>query len=135
MNIKKYMVLMVGGSVCLILIVAALVMLLGYRNEYKTVSDDLNVMSARLHRLQTRVPYPSEENVSLMQRNLSELHRFYDQLNERMRADQVKPEALEPAQFPLLLERAVRRLNQDAAKASGYLAGWVCVWVRSVCAG
>ncbi len=114
MNLKKNMVLVVGGAVSLVLILAALVLLLRFHSSYKKVNDELQGAVNRLAFLQSRDPYPSEVNVERMQKEVESLDAYYTNLCDRLRQTQIEPEPMEPSQFQLLMGRTLRRLTDQA---------------------
>jgi hypothetical protein len=70
MNWRKNIILVVGGGICLVLIVAAAFMLFRYRSSYAGVASQAQAAEQRLQQLNQRNPFPSEANVLVTQTNL-----------------------------------------------------------------
>ncbi|MFH0881183.1 MAG: Amuc_1100 family pilus-like protein [Lentisphaerota bacterium] len=115
MNFKKYMMLIIGGGVCLVLVIVEVVLLLQFHSAYRQVNDELQSSMSRLTTLYQRDPFPSVENVSLMNDRVKILQGFFDRLYVNLQEGQIEPEVLEPAQYPLLLEKIIRPLFTRAA--------------------
>ena len=108
------MVLVVGGGISLVLLVIALVVLLKFRGTYERVNAELQDNTARLNTLKQRDPFPSAENVSVVQTNREQLDNFFAEIYERLSKDQIEPRQLESAEFPLLLEKTIQKLIKHA---------------------
>ena len=67
MTFRKNMVLIVGGSIAGVLLLITLFMLFRFRSKYEGVNADLRASQQRLDSLYARDPFPSEENVLLVQ--------------------------------------------------------------------
>lgn len=118
MSVRKHLVLVVGGGVSLVLLIAAVIVLLRVNSRYGSVRDELAQQQRRLERLQARTPYPSPANVETLRTNIVIEGRFFTNLYTRLAAEQIEaPVDMEPAQFPLLMERVIRGLINKAAEA------------------
>ncbi len=110
------MVLLVGGGIALALLILALVFLMRARREYAGINGQLSAASDRLEQLNRRAPFPSAENVKLMEQNLQTLQDAAAVLYTNLLKGQIRPERIEAAEFAPLLERAAKRLYQRAAE-------------------
>ncbi|OQA26817.1 MAG: hypothetical protein BWY59_01254 [Verrucomicrobia bacterium ADurb.Bin345] len=110
--------LVITGGVVLVLAVVLGVMLFRFQSSYQQVRTDLKSTVARLDALYGRDPYPSEENVELVQSNLFVLSNYHQELVSVLKLGQVDPASMEPADFPQLLDRTIRRLY-DRAREQG----------------
>lgn len=117
MNWRKHLTLIVGGGIALILLVIALIFLLRAHDEFQRVNEELSQAMRRLERLTRRDPYPSPSNIQLSEENLAALRKAIQELQAILQRGQVRPEAIEAAEFAPLLERASKRLYQRAAEA------------------
>ncbi len=115
MNLKKNMTLIVGGAITLVLLIILLVLLLKFNSSYQQVNRQLQSAQQRLTILNGRDPFPSEENVSVVQANLAVLQDFFRTLMASLQQSQTAPKKMETAEFNLLLDRTNRRLYQRAA--------------------
>ncbi len=114
MKFKKHIVLIVGGSVALVAMVITLILLLRFHSSYQRVDSDLQAQMRRLDNLYQRDPYPSEANVLQVQTNLAVLQGYFDELFKSLRQGQIEPKQMEPAEFPLMLEKTIRKLSDRA---------------------
>lgn len=113
--LKKNMVLVVGGAISLLLALILVVVLIRVRSSYVRVQRELNLEQQKLVRLNQRDPYPSDENVEIIQTNYVVLQKFFRELMALLRQGQEEPRAIEPAEFPVRLDRTIRALWQKAA--------------------
>jgi hypothetical protein len=115
MNLKKNMTLIVGGAITLVLLIILLVLMLKFNSSYQKVNRQLQSAQQRLTILNGRDPFPSEENVSVVQTNLAVLQNFFHTLMASLQQGQAESRKLETAEFNLLLDRTNRRLYQRAS--------------------
>jgi len=107
MNLQKHLLLVVGGAIALLLIVAATYFLLRFRSEYVSVRSDLAASDQRLEQLHRRDPFPSEANVEMVRKNAERLKGFYGALGKFLLRGQVATASMEPAEFRQMLENSV----------------------------
>lgn len=117
MNWRKNMVLVVGGGVAALLIIGALVMLFRLQGGYGTVSSELESALSRIQQLNNRRPFPSRENIALVEKNLEIEKGAALELQAALQRGQLSPEAIEPAEFAPLLERVHKRMVKRAEEA------------------
>ena len=123
MTFRKNMVLIVGGSIAGVLLLITLFMLFRFRSKYEGVNADLRASQQRLDSLYARDPFPSEENVLLVQTNLGVLQVYFDKFYGELKGGQIEPLKMEPAGFPLLLSKTMERLRSRAAGVGVVLPG------------
>ncbi len=126
---RKYMVLVVGGSIALVLMVIVAVLLFKFRSEYARVQSELSASLSTMEQLHHREPFPSSENVERVRSNLAELDGYLETMLSALSAEQVEPEEMERAAFPAEIERTARRLRslaseQDVTLAEGMAFGF-----------
>ena len=129
MNWRKHMVLMAGGGVALVLLIASLVFLVRFQRQYGATTRELESAYQRLQQLNNRNPFPSAENVDKIRLNLEELRKQAAQIRDVQVRSQIKGESMEPAEFAPLLEKSSRRLQQKAQESgvvlpSGFAFGF-----------
>lgn len=115
------MVLIVGGGAAAVLLIIALLMLFRFQRAYQRVNSDLKSAMSSLNRLYRLDPYPSEENVLLVQTNLTVLQGYFSELYASLRKSQIEPAKMEPAEFPLLLDKTIEKLRLRARAANTVL--------------
>ncbi|MBU0679781.1 MAG: Amuc_1100 family pilus-like protein [Verrucomicrobia bacterium] len=114
MNIRKHMTLVVGGAICLLLFVVAVVFLFKFRGEYGQERSELKSALQKLDRLNRREPFPSQSNLEREADNLEVLKSYFANLRASLSSGEVTVETLEPAQFPSTLEQSIRRMVRVA---------------------
>lgn len=114
MNVRRHLALIVTGAISLVLVIILLVLLVRFQREYQRVHSGLHTAESRLQRLYERDPYPSEANVAVAQSNLVALQDFYTELCKTLKLGQIDPMDMEPADFPPLLDRTIKRLYERA---------------------
>lgn len=117
MNWRKHMVLMVGGGIALLLLIAALVVLFRFQGQYGATTQALESAKIRLQQLNARNPYPSDDNVRKTRANLSTLTAQALTMQELLQKNQINGDKIEPAEFAPLLEKTSRRLQQKAQES------------------
>jgi hypothetical protein len=114
MNMRKHMFLIVSGGICLVLLIAAIVLLLKGQAGYLEFDQQLQTAQTRLDALQRRVPFPSKENVRLVKQNHEDLSRFLNSWITDLRNEQVEPEKVEAAVFKRVMEKTINDLHEEA---------------------
>jgi hypothetical protein len=115
MNLKKNIVLVFGCGIALLLAIGAAVLLFLQISAASKAQSDLSASLAKLEQLNKRKPYPNNQNVALAAKNLEAMNSVLLDTQMRLRAGQVEPEQIERAQFPPMLEKTIRQLNEKAS--------------------
>jgi hypothetical protein len=132
---RKYMVLVVGGSIALVLILIVSALLFKFRGEYARVQSDLQSSLTTLERLHQRNPYPNRENVERIESNLIELEDYLDTLIASLSRQPVLVEDMERAAFPAAIERTASRLRALAREREVAVADTVAFGFQRYSAG
>ncbi len=114
---KKYLALEIAGLVILTALAAIGVKLSVAMRRYAAEKGEIQSVLNRKQQLDRRVPYPSAENVRRAEENYKDLLDAYNELNERLRARQIEPQAMQAADFMPLLERSLGSLRSRLAAA------------------
>ncbi|HMP72101.1 MAG TPA: Amuc_1100 family pilus-like protein [Kiritimatiellia bacterium] len=117
-NFKKHGVLLVGGGVCLVLLIVVSVILFRAMNDYQSVARDKQRAESRLNQLNQRDPFPSLENIEATRANLDVLNEQLSSLMKDLRRREFEIESIEPAQFAPMMERAYNRVAELATAAN-----------------
>lgn len=116
--LKKYLVLEICGVVILAALAVIGVKLVAAIRQYAVETGDLQAVVDRKQQLDRREPwYPSKENVEQEAENYKDILDSYNELNERLRARQIEPQTMQPADFMPLLENTLWRLRNQMAGA------------------
>jgi hypothetical protein len=115
MNIRKYMVLMVSGTVTAVLAGVLGFFLYRSASDYSSVNAELEANTRELNQLGNRMPFPNEENVAQAAKNLERIEAYFGSTMEFFLKGQYTPPAIEPARFPQFLSRAILSMNQLAS--------------------
>jgi len=113
-SFKKYMTLLIGGGVALLLIMVALFFLFKFRSEYDRVQMDLAGKQRTLTELHRRNPFPSPENVAKVHEDLRAIESYFNDFMASLAAKQVPSDRIERAQFPPMVAETVRQLQSLA---------------------
>lgn len=112
MSIRRHIGLIVTLSVCSVLCLILVILLFQFRSRYLEVRNGLRSAEQRLKTLNERAPHPSEANVQMVQSNLVLLSSFYKSTIQTLKLGQIDPEDIEPAAFPPILDRTIKRLYE-----------------------
>jgi len=116
MDWKRHTFLITSVSVLSVVACGVLYLLLQNRSAFNESKQKLEAAEGQLDRLRAGQPYPSPENVNVVDQNRKALAEFAGELRGKLRSGQVHPLEVEPAQFPL--EATFTRLNR-LARANG----------------
>jgi hypothetical protein len=111
---RKNMPLIIGGAVVLLLVLGLGYFLFSVKSRY---SDDVAKLSSernKLQRLTSRTPFPSDENVQIMGRQLDIYEDYLDGLFASMSQGQTAIGAVDGDRFRRMLETVLRKLLNDA---------------------
>lgn len=114
MKIRTLVPLIVAGGVSAVLAVALALWVAGSVLRHREVSRDLTSTRAELRRLVDRVPFPSAENVERAATNQARIEAFFETTIAEFLSRTYIPPAMEPARFPILLQRAIGSMNLSA---------------------
>lgn len=112
MNIKKFLVLIVSGSVALVLAAVIGFFLSRYIARYRGIMTDLQAEVSHLNQLTRQPHFPNMENVKTAEHNLEVVQAAFTNILVALSTDTYEPPEIEQAQFPLLLTETIRQLNQ-----------------------
>lgn len=118
MNLKKHKLLTVSTVLFVVLLGAAVFFLIRFQSSYRSQKQELDSQRNRLASLNKRNPFPSEDNLEVLQSNTRQLEGSFSNLVNRLRNGQVEPLPLESARFPTLLARTASRIREGAAQAN-----------------
>ena len=117
MSLRGNRVLMIVGGVCATILIAEAVVLsvgiAGLSKSNKTVKQE----QWRLTRLLKRNPYPSAENVQVLEKNLDELEYRIGALTAEMKRDPFPRDAVEAAEFSARAQDVIERFRARAVRA------------------
>ncbi len=111
------MVLIVGGTLCLLILIAAAVFLWRSYREYRGARGELDSSFQRLESLYRREPYPSDANIRIVEKNRDLMCETLDQSLAGLRAKEITPKTMEAAEFPRLLGQVLTGLRDRASAA------------------
>lgn len=114
MKIRPFVPLIVAGGVSAVLAGVLVLWVAGTTLRHRGVTRDLDSTRAELRRLAAREPFPSEENVDRAATNQSQIEAFFERALSEFLERTYAPPAMEPARFPILLQRAIGSMNLSA---------------------
>lgn len=117
MNLRKNMVLLVGGGTAALLLLGTLVMLFRFQGGHREVSGQLESALSRLQQLNNRKPFPSPENIAAVEKVLDAQKSAATELQAALQRGKLTSESIEPAEFAPLLERVNKRIASRALES------------------
>lgn len=114
MNSKKYLALIVGCGIALLMAIGAAVLLVLSISSHGKSEAELKTAMNRLEQLNRRKPFPAQENVAAAQSNLVALKKTLGDVQQTLSHGQIEPDDIERAEFGPMLERTVKRLRSTA---------------------
>ena len=115
---RKYMPLMIGGGVILLLAMGLIYLLFRAEGRYADGFAGLASVQNQLQRLTSRAVFPSDGNVQSMRKQLAIYQEYLDGLKSAMKKGQPTTEAITRDRFRQLAEEKLRTLVDDARKKS-----------------
>lgn len=115
---RKYIPLLVGGLVALLLALILGYWLFSAWGHYQEENSALAQSGTRLTRLTGRPTFPSTNNVETLTRQVSIYDEYLEGLYQAMSEGQRPPEPINRDRFRQLLEQTLRRLVQTARAKS-----------------
>ncbi len=114
MKIRSFLPLIVAGAVSLGLAIVLGLWVAGSVIRHRQVARELESTRTELRRLVGRVPFPSVENVERAATNQARIEAFFETTMAEFLKRTYTPPAMEPARFPILLQRAIGAMNLSA---------------------
>lgn len=114
MKSQQHLSLWIVCGVAAALALVAVVFLVRFNAQYRAVAGDLKSSLARLAQLHGRKPYPNEDNIRLSQEKLDLKTALFEQIRRSLAVRQFVSPPIEPAEFPLRLQRARGELTRVA---------------------
>jgi hypothetical protein len=111
MNWKKHLSLVIGGAICVVLLVAAVALFVIEQRHFAAAAGELKTAKDKLAKLDGRAPFPSPPNVEAVRTNLTQIQGTFEQLGAELAKGQVGSQAIEPAQFQNVLEGTLGQLR------------------------
>jgi hypothetical protein len=117
MMVRSYRVLLFGGGIGVIFLIIALVFLFRANTNYQQQRKILNRQYRRLAELNTRNPFPSEENVVREKQNLERLECQIDEMTVKLARDPFPENAVDAADFSARAQDVIEQFGKQAAEA------------------
>lgn len=117
MNFRKHKVLIIGGGIGMVLLLAALVFLYRSASAYRTQDRAIDRQYRRLAELNARNPFPSVENVEQLEKNLARLDQHNHALADTLGRDPFPPDVIEAAGFSAMAQSVIERFRRRADEA------------------
>ncbi len=116
-SFKKHLVLTICAAVALVALVVIGLKLYTSTRRYNVEKRELKAIVEHKEQLDHRSPYPSLENVQRETENYKEILDNYNELNEKLRARQIEPQAMQSVVFMALLEKSLRQIGRQLSAA------------------
>ena len=114
-SLKKYLWLVIGGAVGLVLLIVACIFLFLHIQQYRSDTSSADDEQNRLDLLQKRpLAGPTEENVQIISTNNLALENCLKKILAQLRQSQVEPRKMQPVDFNSYLKSTIDQMNDDA---------------------
>lgn len=118
MNLRKNKLLIIGGGVCGLLLLAEAVFLALAIARFNREKRDLNGSYRQLEKLHSRQPFPSEGNTKVARENLDRLEYEVGELAAALMRDPFPLDAVEAADFSARAQDVIERFRKRAEQAA-----------------
>ncbi len=116
MKIKKYLPLIVAGCIVVLLLAVEVFLLVRLQSRHASIRRDLSTADSNIRSLARRDPFPSEENVEILQSNLESMTDQLEELQAWMMEGQIDFQELRvPNDFMIKLASDLRDLRARAS--------------------
>ena len=121
--VKHNLILVVSACIFVVFLAAGGFLVKNAIGKLKGVEDKLADKRKTLEQMRANKPYPSKENVDLLQKDLQRFTKQYEALRDAAgKGDFRAPDKLDPTTFPIMFQRLLYqkwdRLQQSAASAN-----------------
>jgi hypothetical protein len=117
MNVRKNLLLVIGGGSFAVLLLVALVFLFRANADFQGQRKVLERQYKRLTELNTRKPFPSVENIEKAKRNLDQLEYRVVELGGGLSRDPLPADAIDAADFSAQAQDVIERFRKRAVDA------------------
>ncbi len=111
---RKYMPLIIGGVVALLLAGLLFFFILNVRGNYLTEQDELGQVQNQFMRLNNRKVFPSVSNVQAMEKQLDVYQDYYNGILKALKAGRQSTQAVTRDSFRATIENVLRQLGAGA---------------------
>jgi len=111
---RKYMPLIIGGVVALLLAGLLFFFILNVRGNYLTEQDELGQVQNQFMRLNNRKVFPSVSNVQAMEKQLDVYQDYYNGILKALKASRQSTQVVTRDSFRATIESILRQLEAGA---------------------
>ena len=115
---RKYMPLIIGGVVAVLLAGLLFFFVFSVRDKYATGQNDLEVEKRKFLRLNSRAVFPMADNVATMTKQREVYQEYYEEVLGALRAGQPEAQHVSRDSFRRMIEDDLRRLASGARAAN-----------------
>lgn len=114
MNWTQYKTLLIGGGICLVLLIAEIFLIMRTRENNETLEMAVNGLASRRTTLQRGNPGPSQRNLDLIKANTQTYADLDAKLTSGILENQIVMQTLRPSEF---IDRVKRMLTEIERKS------------------
>jgi hypothetical protein len=123
MNMRNHSVILMGGGVCAVLLLAALIFLFRALSDYQAQGRTLDRQYQRLAELDARQPFPSPENVAQERKNLEGFEYHAEELLAVLSRDPFPEDAADAADFSARAQDVIEQFQKRTTDAGVQIPG------------
>ncbi len=117
MNSSKNKLMYVAGALCGIIILLEIVLLVVVRGGFSAKKGELQQIHQRLLQLHNRIPYPSSENIKILEDKLDSVEFHCGEMFADLQRDPFPEEAAEAADFSSRTQNVIEHFRKQALEA------------------
>ena len=118
MNVKDNKSFFITLALAVVILLGGVFMILKFRSQYSEVGSQLEQKLVRLKALEKKNPYPSQENIQVMQENAKVIAKLKEDVISELKKEQLEGAQIGRAQFQQILEKTIWGLEKLAKKNS-----------------
>ncbi len=117
MNLLRKNPLLAAGAVCAVILLIEVVLLIVSRIDLSRKTGELARSSQQLSRLQSRKPFPSLENIRVLEANLDTLEFHSGELQAELQRDPFQQASREASDFSARTQDVIERFKKRAVES------------------
>ena len=118
MNWRNYKTLIVGGGICLLLLLVGVFLLFSFSGKHAATQSDVDSGISRLKSLKGAPVFPASENVQVLKDNIKQLSAFRAEYISNVSSGQIDPEAMSGTDFLQFYEAVRGGLVTDGSEVN-----------------
>jgi len=118
MNFRANRVLIVGGGICLVLLIVMSILYFQFNGKSSQASKNLDSAMGELRTYKSKNPFPSQENINKVRKNTEALLEFKENYTNELSSSQLLPLMSDPNEFIVYLEKVRKDISTGATSSN-----------------